>query len=96
MAFTLEENFVARLQALEPGWNSYGGNPITPAAIECLKGFYVVPLGDGGIQLETHQDGWDIEIGIGPDGTIMDARARKCGGDELAPTQNCIANWRVI
>lgn len=35
-----------------------------------IGAFSTVPCSDGGIQLEIHQDGYDIEICIGPDGII--------------------------
>ena len=56
---------------LKDNWDSYGGKPIEPKAIEIAKiimavltDFQAVPGGDGGIQLERHKDGESIEIEI--------------------------------
>lgn len=57
---------------LEPNWDSYGAAKIDPRAIEraiimldSLTGDYrAVPMSDGGVQLELHSDGFDIEIQI--------------------------------
>jgi hypothetical protein len=65
-----------QLRALEPGWDSYKGKPITEAAItaveNALKCFqempHIVPCGDGGIQIEWHNHGVDIEIQFSPNG----------------------------
>jgi hypothetical protein len=61
------------LQSLDPDWNSYGAKPISGLAIATIDKFATVPCSDGGIQLEVHRDGFDIEIMIGPDGRIKSA-----------------------
>lgn len=66
----LGEDWMAQLTALKPGWNSYDGKPICQSAIDTLKNFHVVPTSCGGIQLEVHQDGFDIEIYIEGPGRI--------------------------
>ena len=58
---------------LKPGWDSYGAHLISPLALATLGKFVVVPVPSGGVRLEIHQDGWEIEIAIGPDGTITGA-----------------------
>ena len=65
--------WAAHLFALGPNWDGYGGKPITPAAVKTIEHFAAVPCSDGGIQLEIHRDGFDIEIVVGPDGTIESA-----------------------
>lgn len=67
---TLNGDWMGELLALRPGWDSYNAPPITPAAIETVGRIHVVPCCDGGIQIEAHRDGWDIEIVVGPDGRI--------------------------
>jgi hypothetical protein len=67
---TLGEDWRFALRSLEPGWDSYRGLPISEKAIDSLAGFSVVPCSAGGIQLEIHQDGYDIEICIDPKGEI--------------------------
>jgi hypothetical protein len=66
----ITDDWVARLRELKPNWNSYGAPAISEAAIEALGLFYAVPMIDGGIQMEAHFGGKDLEIEIGPDGKI--------------------------
>lgn len=62
-----------QLGNLKPDWDSYGAPAISKDAIATLEHFAVVPCSDGGIQLEVHRDGFNIEIEIAPDGTITQA-----------------------
>ena len=63
-----------RLRELKPGWDSYDAKPIDPRCIEKAFEFWretrgpwtVVPCADGGVQLERHSDGLDIEIRVSP------------------------------
>jgi hypothetical protein len=66
----LKDDWMAELRRLEPNWNSYQGRRITEEAITVLANFYVTPISDGGVQLEVHQDGFDIEIVIGASGKL--------------------------
>jgi hypothetical protein len=58
------------LRDLKKGWDSYGAPPIEEGCIQkayelwrCLPGeWVVVPYPDGGVQLDQHRDGFDIEI----------------------------------
>jgi len=64
---------VEHLRNLEDGWDSYGGvppNPVALAKAEELASILVaagwpvpalVPCGDGGVQVEWHTFGFDIE-----------------------------------
>ncbi len=77
---------------LRPGWDSYGGRPIDVKAVDKAVSLLielmnddspapaVVPTPMGGVQLEWHQRGIDLEIEVHPDGvpTVFgrDARAR--------------------
>jgi hypothetical protein len=70
----LKEDWQALLRALPPGWDTYGAPAISESAIRTLESFAAVPMGEGGIQLEVHRDGWSIEIVIGADGRIASAR----------------------
>ena len=71
MAPLLKENWQERLLALEANWNSYGALPIAPSAVATVEQFATVPTNHGGINLEIHRNGYDIEIEIGPDGKIV-------------------------
>ena len=68
---TLGSGWQQTLLALEEDWDSYGAVPIAVAALETLAGFSVVPCSSGGIQLEVHRDGYDIEIEIDAVGRIV-------------------------
>ena len=59
-----------QLMDMEEGWDTYGAPKISREAIRTIEHFATVPTSDGGIQLEIHRDGFDIEIEIGPDGKI--------------------------
>lgn len=60
------------LADLEPNWDSYGAKAIDvrcivkareiAQAIHLYDGYSVVPTCTGGVQLERHMDGLDIEI----------------------------------
>jgi hypothetical protein len=60
------------LRALKDGWYEENSKAITEAAIETANNMCAVPMFDGGIQLELHAGGMDVEIVIGPDGRVED------------------------
>ena len=72
------------LSLLENNWDSYGGKPITQFALaeaqlllKALSGIQavdpsVVPCSNGGIQLEWHRNGYDLEIEISPEGEVSE------------------------
>ncbi len=64
----LSEDWKAGLRALKEGWDSYGSKPISEAALAAVGDIFVVPLVNGGIQLEIHKEGLDAEIEISPEG----------------------------
>jgi hypothetical protein len=63
---------------LKPGWDSYDGAPTSEAAAVAAQRFldavgtppHVAPRSDGGIQLEWHVAGFDIEVSFDEDGTV--------------------------
>ena len=73
----------SELVHLPPGWNSYGAKPVANEAVEAAIAFLieaipagpnvvapaVVPTVRGGLQLEWHRQGVDLEIEFGPDAT---------------------------
>ena len=73
----------SELVQLPPGWNSYGAKPIANEAVKAAIAFLVeaipaipnvvapavVPTVRGGLQLEWHRQGVDLEIEFGPDAT---------------------------
>ncbi len=65
---------VGRLLALEDGWDSYDGLAPTEAAaragVALKNALTVLPLARGGVQLEAHAGGIDLEIELGPDGKL--------------------------
>lgn len=74
------------LSYLEPGWNSHNAPAIDERAIvvaEAIQGTpgTVVPRSNGGVQIEWHVAGVDVEISIGPDGSIEECG---CGNQAAA------------
>ena len=62
-----------RLSNLQSNWDGYGALPPSPRTIaEALNiwvwlpgdGWQVVPVPSGGVQIERHRDGVDIEISV--------------------------------
>jgi hypothetical protein len=72
------------LQKLEKNWDSYGAEPIHEFALaeadtlfKCFKALGVkepqaVPTNEGGVQLEWHEGGYDLEIVISSEGKVND------------------------
>jgi len=60
------------LRDLSHNWDSYGAVPITEDALRVAEAVAFVPTCDGGVQIELHGGGVDIEIEIGPDGIVTD------------------------
>lgn len=70
---------LSTLLTLPPNWDSYGGRPTAQGCAEQAISFlaralpagvappWVVPLGDGGLQLEWHRGGIDVEVALSPD-----------------------------
>lgn len=73
---------IADLRTLEEGWDSYGGMAPTRKALRegesvlrsydlpYLPGGYLIPLSDGGLQVEWHCGQADVELEISPQGYI--------------------------
>jgi hypothetical protein len=62
---------LAALRALEENWNSYGAKPPDERAIKAIEdGLSIVPMSDGGIQVELHIRDRDVEIVITPHGWL--------------------------
>ena len=63
---------------LEPNWDSYGGDPISPEAIEVARliltnndtteGYTVCPVGDGGVGVYWKSGGTELQLEIEADG----------------------------
>lgn len=73
---------LSSLRELGKGWDSYDGNPITERALRTAGALCFVPCANGGIQVELHAGGVDVEIEIGPDGrvrTIFTGPSACCG-----------------
>jgi len=70
------------LLRLSPDWNSYGAPAINPACVAKARQIaqslptgvpepLAVPMSDGGVQLEWHRGGVDLEIVVSPpDGRV--------------------------
>jgi len=97
------------LMKLGPGWNSYGARPIDAAnvfhAVRVLSGIVdcgtpppaVVPMIRGGVQLEWHTRGIDMEISIhSPDRVKVyceDTRSRETWEGDLRGNEPLIRTW---
>jgi hypothetical protein len=68
------EQMFDELRGLQPGWDSYGAPPISEAAIQSAQAFLsrmdITPCSDGGVQLEWHTYGFDLEVEFHPNGTV--------------------------
>jgi len=62
--------------SLKKDWDSYGASPIDPKAVAAAKRFLSacqpVPTNDGGVQLEWHLMGQEIEIVFNAKGEIVE------------------------
>lgn len=97
------------LQRLPRGWNSHGAEPVSDTAfrqvIEFLTAYVVrgvagpalVPTVRGGLQLEWHRRGVDIEVEVGPDGSVSWCAEDRQSGDEveavLAGHEATVRTW---
>jgi hypothetical protein len=97
------------LQRLPRGWNSHGAEPVSDTAfrhaIEFLTAYVVrgvagpalVPTVRGGVQLEWHRRGVDIEVEVGPDGSVSWCAEDRQLGDEveavLAGHEATVRTW---
>jgi len=59
------------LKELMPGWDGYDGKPTTKEAIDTATYMTVCPHSNGGLQIEMHAGGVDIEIEVAPDGKVI-------------------------
>ncbi len=76
------EASIIELMNLPRGWDGYDGLPVQPDVAENARRFtarierstqlvpVVVPLSDGGLQLEWFVDGYEVEVVIVPSGTV--------------------------
>ena len=55
---------------MENGWDGRGSIAPSIEAIRTTACLTACPLGDGGIQIELHAGGVDLEINIGPGGSV--------------------------
>ncbi len=62
---------VAHLATLRDDWDSYGAKPLSPAALAVADLFAIIPGADGGVQLELHAGGMEIEISVSPAGRVV-------------------------
>ena len=93
-----------------PGdWNSHGAEPVSDAAFEQTVGFLttylvegvagpdLVPTARGGVQLEWHRQGVDIEVEVSPDGVVSWCADDRQTGEEfeatLAGQEETIRTW---
>lgn len=71
-----------RMQTLGTNWDGYGARPITDAALRAADALEFVPDVEGGVQIELHAGGADIEIEIDQHGwvrSVLWARPKASG-----------------
>ncbi len=69
---TIGEDWRTQLERLKPGWDSYGALAVSPKAIDAVAcSLHVLPTTKGGIQVELHRDGYDIELYFSADGVLV-------------------------
>lgn len=97
------------LLQLPKGWNSHGAEPVSDAAfeqtvefltiyvVEGVAGPVLVPTVLGGMQLEWHPQGVDIEVEVRPDGLVSWCAEDRRTGEEfkapLAGQEEMIRAW---
>lgn len=100
---------VIELLQLPRGWNSHGAEPVSEAAfkrtVEFLTTYLVedvtapalVPTVRGGVQLEWHRQGVDIEVEVSPDGSVTWSADDRRTGEEfdavLVGQEEAIRTW---
>lgn len=71
MSVGIGEDWREQLGLLRPGWDSYKAAVISRKAMDTAAiSLQVVSVVDGGLQVELHRDGYDLEIYFSPDGTV--------------------------
>lgn len=92
---------IQHLMGLRPNWDSYGSRPIEPNSVNYALEFLrtsmpqegkapqIVPTSKGGLQLEWHANGIDLEVEVDPAGNVMlsfdnDGRSEEQIGSALA------------
>ncbi len=99
----------SELRQLPRGWNSHGAEPVSDSAfrqtIEFLAAYVVrgiagpvlVPTVRGGLQLEWHRRGVDIEVEVDPDGSVSWSAEDRRSGEEveaaLAGHEEAVRAW---
>lgn len=95
------------LLRLEPGWDSYGASAVEAHAVVAALAFLgrlplqsapsLVPTSRGGIQLEWHTGGVDVEIECLPNGQAIlsaeDARTQESVERSVVPGHPAIEDW---
>ena len=97
------------LRQLPRDWNSHGAEPVSDAAfvrtVEFLSAYLVlgvagpvlVPTVRGGLQLEWHRRGVDIEVEVNPDGSVSWCAEDRQTGEEfetnLAGHEEAVRTW---
>ncbi len=81
------------LSRLSDNWDSYGGRPLTDEAVFTSLSVIarllsdesvppaIVPTSEGGVQLEWHREGDELEIRVAPGGEISAFRFNEAAGE---------------
>lgn len=77
---------IKSLHELEFNWDSYGSKPIARPALAVLESLHFSPLSDGGVQIEFHLHGHNVEIVISPEGEPEGFNWERYDGDDPGPS----------
>lgn len=67
------------LSKLEPGWDSYDGCRVSPAALAKAQATldasdfepsHITPIGNGGVQFEYYSEAFEFELEFTPEGEV--------------------------
>jgi hypothetical protein len=64
------------LAALKDGWDSYGAPALFRTALRTADALTFVPTGQGGIQIELHAGGVEVEITVTTTGKVEEINVR--------------------
>jgi len=73
---TFDEQFKILLE-LKEGWDTYSGKPISKKSLDAAREFLlkhvnIIPCSSGGVQIEWHCHGIDLELMFDADGKLKD------------------------
>jgi hypothetical protein len=96
------------LSRLDENWDTYGGSPLSDDAIYTALSIIarllrdesappaIVPTSEGGVQLEWHRAGDELEIRVAPSGAISAFRCNEVAGEMAEIEQVSLTDLRPL